>query len=159
MAVSPEQLRGLFRATLDGLSEMLGLLQQESLALSARDDTALDRIALQKRELTPILDRLAAEQGNCLGLAHAGEGIEPYLARVGAGAAVAEGLRADWRKLLDLLHACKHQNELNGAYIGLLRRHVEQALEILHGPSHSEATYGPDGAKRRAAYSRRSYSA
>ena len=161
MPTPPEHLRDLFRATLEGLGEMLGLLEQEAMALSARDASALERVVLTKHELVPILDRLAAEQRQCLAVPGAKEdsGVEAYLASMAVEASRAAGLRADWRELLRLLQACKRQNELNGAYIGLLRRHVEHALDILHGPAQSEATYDRDGAKRRAAYSRRSYSA
>lgn len=161
----PEHLRELFRATLEALGEMLGLLEREAGALSGRDAATLERIALTKHELVPILDRLAAEQRQCLnaaGITDAAEagGVEAYLARMGVESAPAAELRADWQEIIRLLQACKRQNELNGAYIALLRRHVEHALDILHGPTQAEATYGRDGAKHRGgAYSRRSYSA
>lgn len=159
MPTTPATLRDLFRATLDGLREMHGLLEQESVALGGRDAAALERIALTKQELVPILDRLAAEQRRFFAAGPGGTGgIEAYLAGAKPEADLAGALRADWREILRLLAACKHQNEMNGAYIGLLRRHVENALDILHGPAQAEATYGRDGVKRRGGvHSRRFY--
>lgn len=156
-----EPLRELFRHTLDALDEMLGLLQAEAEALGIRDAAALERIAQQKQELVPILERLTAAQRDCLGVAPVQaieDGIGDFLARTGADPATAGPLRADWQAILAAARACQRQNEHNGAYIGLLRRHVETSLDILHGPSQAEATYGPDGAKRRNGYARRSYS-
>ncbi len=158
MPVDIDQLHGLLRATLENLREMHGLLEQEAEALGTRDAEAMDRIAVKKQELVPVLDRLAAEQRLCLGDSEDEAGIEACLARAGVHASVADLLRADWREILRLLTACKRRNELNGAYIGLLSRHVETSLDILLGPSQAEATYGRDGVKRRGGVSRRSYS-
>lgn len=152
-----ERAQSWFRATQEGLAEMLDLLQREAAALSARDSAALEKIALKKQELVPILDRLAAEQQRRPGGPGNAAGMEAWLNRFGAAAGP---LRADWQTVVELLRACHQQNQLNGAYIGLLQRHVETSLDILQGPAHAEATYGRDGAKRRNAYSnRRSYSA
>jgi flagellar biosynthesis/type III secretory pathway chaperone len=157
-----DHLRGLFRAILEGLGEMHGLLDREAVALGARDAEELGRIAARKQALVPVLDRLAAAQGQCLGGMGGGEGaasVEAFLSRSGVAGAAVESALAEWREIQRLLQACKRQNEANGAYIALLRRHVEAALSILMGPAYPEATYGPDGAQRRGVYSRRSFSA
>lgn len=153
-----DPLHTLFQQTLDALSEMLGVLEAEAEALAVRDSNRLERLAQQKQELVPILERLAAAQRRQLGIAPESAieaGIERYLAAVDADTATA--IQAAWQAILDHTRACQRQNEHNGAYIGLVRRHVETSLDILQGPAHG-TTYGRDGVKHRGGYGRRSYS-
>ncbi|MBS1212131.1 MAG: FlgN family protein, partial [Proteobacteria bacterium] len=66
-----------------------------------------------------------------------------------------DSFRSKWSEIKRLAGQCNEINASNGAYIALLRQHVQRSLDVLHGQSHSEFVYGPDGAHHRPATSRK----
>ncbi|MGX2040126.1 flagella synthesis protein FlgN [Methylocaldum sp. MU1018] len=161
MSAHLQDLRELFRQTLAGLGEMLSLLEKESDCLAAREAAALELTASNKRKLAFLLNDLAARQSEFVrahGLPSDEGDIGAFLDRLDSAMPQAEALRSEWREIVRLTSACKRRNELNGAYIGLLRRHVDSSLNFLYGSASADATYGPDGARCRSETSRRSFS-
>lgn len=162
MTARHQELRELLRQTLDGLGEMSRVLEEEARCLALRDPEALEQTASKKQKVAVRLNDLAARQNDCLrtcGLPPDGPGLDAFLRGLDSEWPDAEALRAEWREIMRLGSACKKRNELNGAYIGLLQRHVDAGLNFLHGASSADATYGPDGSTRRGEISRRSFSA
>lgn len=158
MATKLGHLRGLFDRLRDGLEKMLALLEQEAACLEARDASGMERIAGEKLRLAPQLEEMAGHHREHLDLGDAEAGVEWLLDGAGGTVAEQDALRDQWRHIVRLTQACRRQNGINGAYIGLLRRHVEGTLQILAGAAAGEATYGPDGATRRGGLSRHSFS-
>lgn len=140
------------------LGRMLELLEREAGFLSARDAGGMLRIAEHKRQLAPLLDDLAIRRRELLGDVPGRAAMDRFLDDQGIAGAERETVRAEWERLETLVQSCRRQNEINGTYIGLLRRHVETTLDILGGPANLDATYGPDGTKRRTGRARHSYS-
>lgn len=156
------ELRELFRQMLDGLGKMSKVLEEEARCLARRDPEALEQAASKKQKLAARLNDLVARQNGCLqayGSPPDGRGLDTFLQGPDFELPDAESLRADWQEIVRLGLVCRKQNELNGAYIGLLLRHVDASLNFLHGVSSADATYGPNGMTRRGDISRRSFSA
>ncbi|HYE33924.1 flagellar protein FlgN [Methylocaldum sp.] len=161
MTAHAQKLRELFRQMLDGLGGMLSLLEKESECLAAREIEAVEAASSKKQKLAFLLNDLAARQTgfvHAYGLPSDAGNINTFLDRLDSELPEVETLRAEWREIVRLTLACRRQNELNGAYIGLLRRHVDSSLNFLHGFSSAGATYGPDGSRCRGEISRQSFS-
>jgi len=161
MSAHVRELQDLFRQTLDRLGEMSELLEEESRCLAAREAEALEQTSAKKRKLASVLNDLAVRQSEFVrahGLSPDEGDIAAFLDRLDSGLPETAALRSGWREIVRLTLACRRQNELNGAYIGLLRRHVDSSLNFLLGASSAGATYGPDGSTRRGDVSRRSFS-
>jgi len=161
MIARGQELHKLFHRTLDGLGEMLRLLEEESRCLAAREAEALELTSSRKQKLASLLNDLAARQSEFVrayDLPFDEGDIGAFLDRLDPEHPETESLRTEWREIVGLTLACRKQNELNGAYIDLLRRHIDSRLNFLHGASSVDATYGPDGTRRRGAISRQSFS-
>lgn len=161
MMARHRELRELLRQVLDGLGEMSRVLEEEARCLALRDPEALEQTVSKKQKLAFRLDELVARQNDFLracGLPSDGPDFDTFLLRLDSELSDAESLRAEWQEIVRLGSVCKKQNELNGAYIGLLQRHVDSSLKFFHGTSSADATYGPDGSTRRGEISRRSFS-
>jgi flagellar biosynthesis/type III secretory pathway chaperone len=161
MIAFTQELHELFRRTLDGLGEMSRLLEEEARCLAARDAAALEAVASKKQKLASVLNEVAVRQNDVVrasGPAAVDGGVKALLDRLDSEHPLTETLRSDWLEIVRLGTDCKKRNELNGAYIGLLQRHVDSSLNFFHGVASPDATYGPDGATRRGKISRRSFS-
>jgi flagellar biosynthesis/type III secretory pathway chaperone len=144
--------------TLAGLKCMKRALEQEESALRLRDAAALDKSTRDKEILAGGLNTLAQKleallraQGAPPGL----KGVARLLAQLPETEPASAVLRKGWREIVGLMNACRKLNEINGAYIGLLRQHTQRSLDILHERSSQDMTYGPDGLGRRAKASRK----
>lgn len=162
MIAHGQDLHDLFSQTLDGLGEMSRLLEEEARSLAARDTEALELTASKKQKLAFLLNDLAARQNHLVracGFQGNEGGVAAFLDRLDPESPQTRALLAEWREIVRLGSACRKQNELNGAYIALLQRHIDSSLNFLHGASSADATYGPDGSTRRGETSRQSFSA
>jgi flagella synthesis protein FlgN len=158
MSIEKQGLLEMFAGMQHGLTQILALLEAEAEALKMRDSQELERIALSKQEEAGILNELSTRQEAFLraqGFSPDRAGMEAFLNQ--PQWLETEFLQSRWAEVIRLSSACRRQNEINGAYIGLLRPYVETLLDVLHGPT-SEGTYGPDGAKRRGPRAGRSFS-
>jgi flagella synthesis protein FlgN len=161
MIAYSQELHELFRQMLDGLGAMSKLLEEESRHLAAREAEALKLASAKKQKLASLLDDLAVRQNAFVRTQNVPSDecdIATFLDRLDPELPETESLRSEWREIVRLTLACKRQNELNGAYIDVLRRHIDCCLNFLHGASSVDATYGPDGARRRGTISRQSFS-
>jgi flagellar biosynthesis/type III secretory pathway chaperone len=64
-------------------------------------------------------------------------------------------LNATWQQIAALAKECEELNDLNGAYVGLLRQHVQRSLDALHDRPSQNLTYGPDGVGQRPTSTRK----
>lgn len=139
---------------LSRIGDMRSLLQREEEVLSARDAAQLDEVTAIKEQLARTINKLSQSLSDelkrrglpampaCLDLLTPSEPKRALLA-------------ATWQEIAALAAECERLNEANGAYITLLRQHVQRCLDVLHErPAHS-LTYGPDGVGQRPAASRR----
>jgi flagellar biosynthesis/type III secretory pathway chaperone len=151
-------LRDLFAQTLAELQQMQLVLEQEALGLKDRDAEALEKSTRQKQALAYNLEALSERQENFLraqNLPAGKEGIESILYAHPSTNPATSSMRAIWRDIQNLTAACQKLNEVNGAYIGLLRQHVQRSLDIVHGQSSQDVVYGPDGIGHRPTSSRK----
>lgn len=155
----PQELIALLSLVHENLISMTDLLDQEAKCLQSRDIESIEDAARRKRELADYLNDLTAKQRNLLellGYSADRAGMENFLDQVSSEPDGTE-IRDIWQSLLKVTAECRHQNEINGAYLGLLERYVESSLDLISGsPSQSE-TYGPKGSKNRGVLSRRSF--
>lgn len=121
----------------------LQLLNDERGALASGDVSAIDHHGQRKAELIDLLERLDTDRSalaDAAGISAANYDTE--FTRYDASNLAAPG----WAALLDTLRACHEANAVNGQIAAQRRRHVEQALGILHGTGAADgAVYGPDG--------------
>jgi flagella synthesis protein FlgN len=143
--------------TVAGLRCMKRVLEREEAALSGRDPKTLDQCTRDKEVLANGLNALGQQLENLprsLGLP---PGLKSVVRLLAAGTKLDpayEPLRGRWREIMALARHCRKQNEMNGAYIGLLSRHARRSLDILHDRVGQDITYGPDGLGRRPKASR-----
>jgi len=157
-----QSLRDLFEPTLAALQQMQQVLEQEALSLKDRRAEALEESTRQKELLANDLDALAKRQTNFLraqDLPIGEESIETILPTWPSTDPATSGTWAIWQEIKRLTATCRQLNEANGAYIGLLRQHVQRSLEIIHGQASQDVVYGPDGVGHRPASSRKLLSA
>lgn len=151
-------LRDLFDQTLAELQNMRLVLEHEITTLKGSDAKVLEHVTKQKERLANSLDKLIRRQEDVL-RAHklpAGkEGIERILSMLPPSDPAANALHARWQEIKNLTSDCQKLNEVNGAYIGLLRQHVQRSLDIIHGQSSHDVVYGPDGVGHRTPSSRK----
>lgn len=144
----------LFEQILAKLQQMQELLEQEALNLKSRDAEALQKTTRQKEILANDLDALARRQEVFLFANHL-EGIDRSLSVPLATDSQITAIRQTWQVIRDLTHTCQRLNEANGAYIGLLRQHVQRSVDILYGQSSQDVVYDRDGVSHRSASSRK----
>lgn len=139
---------------LSSIANMKQVLRKESDVLSARDAARLQALSDAKESLarninqqTDALNELLSNRG-----LPAIRELAPAVRNTGeAGARI----DATWQEIAALAKECEEQNDLNGAYVGLLRQHVQRSLDVLHDRPAQDITYGPDGVGQRPASSRK----
>ncbi|MBM3202401.1 flagellar protein FlgN [Candidatus Woesearchaeota archaeon] len=138
------------------LTGLSGLLEEESSALRSRDVDNLHAVAARKQDLADNLNELTVRQKSLLhatGFSVDAAGMESLLRQTADEA----GLQV-WQETLRMTTECKYRNEVNGAYLALLERYVESALDVMTGSPSLGETYGPKGSKSRGVASpRRSF--
>ncbi|QSA98378.1 flagella synthesis protein FlgN [Methylococcus sp. EFPC2] len=151
-----------FDALHQRLSAMHDLLVCETEQLKLRDAEGLVATGKAKAALASEIDGITDVQNTLLGrykLPPGREGIEILLNALPPEAPAALKLRKIWQEIRAVGNECRRLNEINGAYIGLLGKHVDRALDLLHGRDTLEFVYGPDGASRKPYASRKLTSA
>jgi flagellar biosynthesis/type III secretory pathway chaperone len=141
-----------FRDLRERLTAMRGLLEREAEQLKQRDADGLAESSRDKALLSTQIARLTESQDALLAarqLMPGRKGMDALLASLPAQSPETGVLRASWREIQSIGKDCQRLNECNGAYIGLLSRHVERSLDLLHGRDTQEFVYGPDGGSRR----------
>ena len=111
---------------------MLSTLGRENQALIAGDSESLNAAGADKARLVETLESLESERRTLT------EAIETTLLQTESAETPA------WRKLLDLIAACKEQNQRNGALVKARAEHIRQALKVLRGTDDPEC-YDPTG--------------
>jgi flagellar biosynthesis/type III secretory pathway chaperone len=139
---------------LSRIRDMWLLLQREEEVLSARDAALLDQVTATKEQLARTINQLSlalSDELKRLGLPAMPACLD-LLPSSDPGRAC---LAATWQEIAALAAECERLNEANGAYITLLRQHVQRCLDVLHERPAHNLTYGPDGVGQRPATSRR----
>jgi len=137
------------------LASMFDLLEEESNSLRSRDVDNIQAVASRKQGLADSINALTAKQKSLLqaaGFSADAAGMALLLKQT-----TDEADSQVWQDLLRMTAECKHRNEVNGAYLALLERYVESALDIIAGSPSLSETYGPKGSKSRGVVSRRSF--
>lgn len=153
-----EALHTHFKHLRTQLDAMRLLLERESEQLTQRDADGLRESSREKTLLAEEIDRITAAQNALLAsfkLASGREGLETLLAALPAHAPITLPMRTLWKEIRELGEECNRLNDVNGAYIGLLGKHVERSLDLLHGRDAQEFVYGPDGGNRKPRASRK----
>lgn len=154
--MSPDSgdLQNRLEDILHSVGDMLKVLQREAEVLGSRDAVALQSLSEHKENLARHINQQTAALGKSL----ADNGLPPMaelaVAVRGSGKTGAQ-LDATWQKIATLAKQCEELNDLNGAYVGLLRQHVQRSLDALHDRPAQDVTYGPDGVGQRPATSRK----
>ena len=107
---------------------MLQTLGRENDALVAGDIELLTLAGADKARLVESLEALEIERRN-----------------LAAGDATSDRGSPQWRSLLDLISACKDQNQRNGALVKARSEQVQIALQALRGSE--PGFYDPSGLK------------
>jgi len=151
-------LHDLFTQILAELRLMQLVLEQEALGLKDCNAEAVEKIAQEKQARAHKLDTLAECQEHLLrtlNLPAGKEGVECLLSNLLQTDPTTRNLTTIWQDLQNTTVQCRKLNEANGAYIGLLRQHVQRSLDIVHGQPSQDFVYGPDGVGRRPMPSRK----
>jgi len=141
-----------FRDLREQLTAMHGVLEREAEQLKRRDADGLAESSREKALLSTQIAHLTENQDALLAarqLMPGRKGMDALLASLPAQSPETGVLRARWREIQNIGKDCQRLNEFNGAYIGLLIRHVERSLDLIHGRDIQEFVYGPDGGTRR----------
>jgi len=105
---------------------MLRTLGRESQALVDGNGDALNAAGAEKAELVEALEMLESQRRSLT------EAIAASMR--GAGIATPEAKTVpEWRRLLELIAACKQQNDRNGALVKARSEQVRVALRALRG--------------------------
>ncbi len=156
MTASPlDDVRKLLEQQMPNARALLAAMREEHEALLARDARRIEEALAQKSAFLGVFEKLELERTELFKL---------------AGLPAARGLATDklrdlavsgqpdlvemWGELLELAGQCRRQNEANGALVEASRRHVERALDLLHGDQGHTPTYRADGATARGSASR-----
>jgi flagella synthesis protein FlgN len=140
------------------LRQMQRVLEQEGRGLKDRNADLVESSARAKQTLAQKLDALAGHQEVLLrsqNLPAGKEGMERLLSGFPPTDPSVRDLMMLWKDLQHSAAHCRKLNEANGAYIGLLRQHVQRSLDIIHGQPAHGLVYGPDGVGRRPTASRK----
>jgi flagellar biosynthesis/type III secretory pathway chaperone len=157
MTVFYQTLDTLFAKYLQSIGEMQGILEQEKKDLGVRDTRALERTIKAKESLAESINGLTDAQQKLFrthNLPTGRESLERLLATL-PNDPPTDALRSKWSEIKRLTAQCNEINAANGAYVALLRQHVQRSLDVLHGQSRAEFVYGRDGSPHRPAASRR----
>lgn len=126
---------------------LLDLLEQEFQLLKSNPGKALEELLARKRQQLKQVEQSTSAHHRFLqqqGLASNRGGTERYLEQCRDN----PSLQAAWGDYLELLQACRKQNETNGGAVALNQRQVNQALNLLLGLGEGNKTYGRSGESR-----------
>ncbi|MGR9105726.1 MAG: flagella synthesis protein FlgN [Gammaproteobacteria bacterium] len=158
--MKPREFAGLteiFRVTLDELTVLEDLLEQESRALAERRVDEIQILTEKKKESVTRLQELATRQNRFFEsheLPDGEIGLGLFLERFEETDPERIVLQGQLSNIQKSVEKCKGLNERNGARIGLMSSHTRRAMEILRSADNPVDTYGPDGASRQTSLSR-----
>ncbi len=141
-----QQLPYWFALEAEAAQHLLDALAQEHKALTEFNAEALECATAAKQSCVEAYESIARRRDQflaALGLPPGKPGIEALLQR--SAATGDEPLSGQWQELQALATQCRRQNLINGGIVELGRRHVERALDLLHGPGPNVNLYGPEG--------------
>ena len=124
--------------------ELLGLLQNEAVALHGRDMAALENILARKQSLIVLLEQQGQRRNNLLtsiGLSANRAGVEALAAQSPNGELILQQLKV----LTHLMDSCQQVNETNGRIIQMQQHVTANQIRILMGGD-SPALYDSRGA-------------
>ena len=127
-----ENLLQLINDDLAPAEQLLGLLQEESIALKGRDMVHLEYILARKHSLIILLDQHGRKRSEILaslGLTTNRKGLEGLASHSSVG----EQLLSQSDALNQLLAQCHAANQLNGQSIQTQQAITANQLRILHG--------------------------
>lgn len=128
---------------------LLDLLEQEFELLKSAPGKSLETLLAQKKQQLKTVEQSVLAHHQFLqqqGLSADRRGTESYL----EACRDYPSLATTWQRHLELLRACRKQNEINGGAVALNQRQVNQALNLLLGLGESNKTYGRSGESRPA---------
>ncbi len=141
---SVNRFRRLVQAQIGCAEKLIKALEQERLALLARDAQELTRVGTSKTTLLREMEqRLQAHETflKALRLPPGKEGSEALLKTLPK-----DGDEWNlWRKLQELATQCRDHNEVNGSLLAASRARMERAFQILRGVPENTRTYGRGG--------------
>jgi flagellar biosynthesis protein FlgN len=138
---------GILNDEIEQAQRLLDLLEQEYQLLLSSPSTALETLLSEKERLLQSVEQSVAAHHRFLqaqGLSPDRLGTESYL----SASHDDHGLEERWNRYIELVEACRKQNEINGGAVELNQRQVNQALSILLGISDGNKTYGRSGQSR-----------
>lgn len=144
-------IRSAFAAILNNeigqVQSLLELLEREYQLLLSSPSKALETLLADKQRLLTLVEQGVAAHNRFLlqqGYSADRAGTESYLHACGDN----RELLAQWNRYLELVEACRSQNEINGGAVALNQRQVSLALNILLGIGDGNKTYGRSGQSR-----------
>lgn len=147
-----DRIAALLQAMLEGARRMLNDLEAEYRLLQAPDAEALQEMAKSKLNHTKELQQVHQSWNRHLsqrGYKTDTAGIKAFLIQE------APALTHLWPQIQQVLTIARKQNEINGAMVRLSQRQIANTLDILHGVTAQQKTYGPAGeakANRQASF-------
>lgn len=147
MDLQPETQRrflAILKQETEQTAALLELLEREYELLKSSPGKDLEALLAQKQQQLQRVEQSTLAHHRFLqqqGLPCDRRGTESYLEQSRENLA----LSSAWKGHLELLQACRRQNEINGGTVALNQRHVNQALELLLGQGDGNKTYGPSG--------------
>ncbi len=140
------QLGDILAREISGADNMLRMLRAEHQLLQHNDFSELAEMAAGKEREIASLNALAQSQGSLLRELGIQDNRDNTVRQLFAPPGMRE-LRLKWETLLDLLHSCQQQNQINGQALELARQHNGRALSLLFGGNDRDGTYSRDGAR------------
>lgn len=140
------------------IQRMEQALEQEAQSLQTRDAGMLVQASKTKEELVNRINLLIQHQEAFIrtqNLPADKSTLDSILARLPQDDPQSANLRSNWQEIVRLSEVCQRRNEINGAYIGLLRQHTQRSIDILHDRSAQDLLYGSDGASLRPSPTRK----
>lgn len=146
-ADSARKLASVFSRQLDGLKNMLYILQQEYAALENNDRKAFDKAVGDKQLQVHALENLDLELKPVLDMTGGSyeKGSIDRLINTLDNTPIKEQLATTWEQLIDALNQCQEQNKINQRIIDASRINIQQTLDILLGENSMPKLYSPSG--------------
>ncbi|MEN8166054.1 MAG: flagellar protein FlgN [Pseudomonadota bacterium] len=123
---------------------LLSILEEEYQLLRGTNPAPLVRLTQHKQQQIELLETVVSEHNQLLGqMGYPPDrlGVETFLENLADPTQV----RELWSRLENLLEASRKQNTINGSILALSKQQVSHALDLLHGVSVDQKTYGRAG--------------
>ncbi len=147
------QLGDILTREISAATTLLHLLHKECKLLQHNNFSELAATANEKEIEISTLNALAREQGSLLQKLGISDDEDCTIHRLFAPPGMRE-LRMQWEALIELLHDCQRQNQINGQALELGRQHNSRALALLFGDRNTDSTYSRNGSRSSIAPSR-----